>query len=547
MSCRRSRRCSVCWVPTLVHCNASAHLCIIGLGLIGGSLAGALKANGFQGRISAVVRSEEAARFALEHALVDEVHASVAPAVAAADIVIVAVPMLAMPEVLAQVRAAAPSRAIVTDVGSVKGSFIDAARGVYPSLARVVPGHPIAGRETSGVEAADATLFAGRRVLLTPLPETDTAAIAAVTDLWERTGACVECLDPEQHDRVLAATSHLPHVLAFALVDALATRQEAEEIFRYAAGGFRDFTRIASSDAIMWRDVCLTNRVAIGEAIEGLESHLGRLRDAIEAGDGDTIEATFRRARLARDSVNSDRLSQMPDTGSPTEQPPHVPVVTIDGPSGAGKGTAAKLLAETLGFHLLDSGAVYRAAALKSLREKADLNDEQAIIDVIGRMQATFQPTKTGVDVFFGDENVTPNLRSEAAAAAASRIASLPAVRQALLPQQRSLRLPPGLVADGRDMGTVVFPDADLKVFLTASAAERGKRRARQLEERGIEFTMASLLQELHSRDERDASREHSPLVAADGALMIDSSSLKAETVVARIADALHQLLGGKP
>lgn len=196
-----------------------------------------------------------------------------------------------------------------------------------------------------------------------------------------------------------------------------------------------------------------------------------------------------------------------------------------------------------LGYHLLDSGAVYRAAALKSLREKIDLDDEQAVVELIDRMQATFRPAKTGVDVYFGDENVTPNLRSEAAAAAASRIAALPAVRQALLPQQRSLRLPPGLVADGRDMGTVVFPDADLKVFLTASAEERVQRRARQLEEKGIEFTMSSLVEELKVRDRRDSAREHAPLQAAPDALVIDSSTLSAEQVVQRISAALHRNL----
>ena len=212
-----------------------------------------------------------------------------------------------------------------------------------------------------------------------------------------------------------------------------------------------------------------------------------------------------------------------------------MPVVTIDGPSGAGKGTAAKMLADQLGFHLLDSGAVYRAAALQSLRERIDLENEAAILAVVAAMQVSYRPTPHGVDVYFGDENVTPNLRSEAAAAAASSIAILPAVRRALLPQQRSLRQLPGLVADGRDMGTVVFPEADLKVFLTASAPERVKRRAQQLEERGIEFTMAGLLQEIQRRDDRDASREHSPLIAADDALLVDSSTLSAAEVVQQI------------
>jgi prephenate dehydrogenase len=166
----------------------------------------------------------------------------------------------------------------------------------------VVPGHPIAGSENSGIEASDAQLFAGKRVILTPLEETLEDATVAVQSLWQMPGAEVELLDPEYHDRVLAATSHLPHVLAFSLVDTLATHQEAEEIFRYAAGGFKDFTRIASSDAVMWRDVSLTNRQALLDSMDSFSAHLETLRKAIEQRDGETIEAIFKRARAARDA-----------------------------------------------------------------------------------------------------------------------------------------------------------------------------------------------------------------------------------------------------
>lgn len=216
-------------------------------------------------------------------------------------------------------------------------------------------------------------------------------------------------------------------------------------------------------------------------------------------------------------------------------------VIAIDGPSGAGKGTVAREVARTLGFHLLDSGAVYRAAALHAVRAGAHLDDEASVNRALDSLAVDFQPGKDGVRVFLDGREVTDELRTETTAAAASRVAVMPSVRTRLLPQQRSFRVAPGLVADGRDMGTVVFPDATLKVFLTASAEERAKRRAKQLKEKGIDATMASLLENIAERDRRDSTRAHSPLVAASDALVIDSSSIGADAVVARIVRAIEE------
>lgn len=278
-------------------------LAIVGFGLIGASLAAGLKRAGFAGEIVAVTRSEASAAEALALGYVDSAIADLAVGVADADVVLLSVPMLAMRSVMQSIAPALAPQAIVTDAGSVKRCFIEDARAVFGSLERIVPGHPIAGREKSGMGAADAHLYEGRRVLLTPALETEASAVAVVTKLWETVGADVECLDADHHDRVLAATSHLPHVLAFAIVDTLATQQEAEEIFRYAAGGFRDFTRIASSDPVMWRDICLTNRDALLASIDNFGSHLESLRAAIEAGDGKSIEQTLQLARDTRDGV----------------------------------------------------------------------------------------------------------------------------------------------------------------------------------------------------------------------------------------------------
>jgi len=216
-----------------------------------------------------------------------------------------------------------------------------------------------------------------------------------------------------------------------------------------------------------------------------------------------------------------------------------VPVITIDGPSGAGKGTVAQILSHQLGFHLLDSGAVYRAAGLHALNSGADLSEELSVMASLESMVARFTPHPAGVQVHLAECDVTHELRSEITADAASKVAVMPNVRAALLDEQRSFRVSPGLVADGRDMGTAVFPDADLKVFLSASAEVRADRRAKQLKEKGMQVNMESLIQDIAARDERDSSREHCPLVACADSLIIDSSDMPVSRVIDQILSAL--------
>jgi prephenate dehydrogenase len=191
---------------------------------------------------------------------------------------------------------------VVTDAGSVKGSVVDDAAAVFGEVpAWLVPGHPIAGTERSGVAASFPELYHNRRVILTPLPQTDATALSKVRAMWQAAGAEVAEMDVAHHDEVLAATSHLPHMLAFGLVDSLARLQDNDEIFRYAAGGFRDFTRIASSSPVMWRDICIANAEALSEMLARFGEEMADLAETIRRRDGDHLMDIFSRAKAARD------------------------------------------------------------------------------------------------------------------------------------------------------------------------------------------------------------------------------------------------------
>ncbi|MDX1609722.1 MAG: prephenate dehydrogenase/arogenate dehydrogenase family protein [Halofilum sp. (in: g-proteobacteria)] len=279
----------------------SERIAIVGVGLIGGSFGLALKAAGHEGERVGIGRDPGRLQQAVERGAVDRVETDAAAGVAGADVVLLAVPMGAMRASLEAIRPGLGAGAVVTDAGSTKRSFVDDARAVLGSLERVVPGHPVAGTERSGVAAAFPELFRDRRVILTPDAETDPDAITLVERLWGLAGARVERLGVDDHDRLLAATSHLPHMLAFGLVDALARDPEADALFRYAAGGFRDFTRIASSDPVMWSDICIANRGPLLRALEAYRADLDALTAEVRSGDAEGLRERFTRAKTARD------------------------------------------------------------------------------------------------------------------------------------------------------------------------------------------------------------------------------------------------------
>jgi prephenate dehydrogenase len=274
---------------------------IFGAGLIGGSFALALKHAQAVKQVVGVGRSPQAMARALELGIVDEVALSVADAMRGADLVLIAAPVAQTGPILASLLPYLEQGTVLTDAGSTKSDVVAAARGALGERVRqFVPGHPIAGRETNGPDAAIIDLYRGKKTVLTPLPENDAADVERVADAWIACGAIIHRLSAQDHDRVFAAVSHLPHLLAYALVDDIANKPHAALLFQYAASGFRDFTRIAGSSPEMWRDISLANQTALLGELDAYLAQLTGLRAMLAGADGEGLQTVYSNAQRAR-------------------------------------------------------------------------------------------------------------------------------------------------------------------------------------------------------------------------------------------------------
>jgi prephenate dehydrogenase len=280
-------------------------LVIFGVGLIGGSVALALKKADQNTHIVGVGRSEKSLNEALKLKVIDALEANINKACSGADLILIAAPVAQTKSILQTIKPHLNTNTVVTDAGSTKGDILATAREILGAqFSQFVGGHPIAGAEKSGVAAAKADLFLGKNIVLTPALETNREAVASTADLWKKCGANVSEMSAETHDSIFAAVSHLPHLLAFALVDDIAARQNAEQLFSFAASGFRDFTRIAGSSPEMWRDISLANKTALLNEISAFEFELSQLKQLLENSDGAGLQALFERASVARNNWN---------------------------------------------------------------------------------------------------------------------------------------------------------------------------------------------------------------------------------------------------
>ncbi len=274
---------------------------VLGVGLIGGSFALALKRHSAVAEVVGMGRRRETLDQAQRLGLIDRIADGVADAVDGADLILVAAPVAQTGTLLSLIAPHLQPGTVVTDAGSTKSDVVAAARAALgDKIAQFVPGHPIAGREQNGPDAALSDLYVGKKVILTPLPENSSEQVAKVASAWQQCGALIHQLTPQEHDAVFAAVSHLPHLLAYALVDDIASRPNAERLFQYAASGFRDFTRIAGSSPEMWRDIALANRAALLAELDAYLAQVTELRDLLDKIDGASLEALFGRAQRAR-------------------------------------------------------------------------------------------------------------------------------------------------------------------------------------------------------------------------------------------------------
>ena len=279
-------------------------MAIIGVGLIGGSLARILREKGEVGEVVGIGRGEANLKRAVELGVVDRYSCDPVAGVAGADLVFLSTPVCTIAPMVGLIAPALAPGCIVTDGGSVKGEIVAACEEIMPQGAHFVGGHPIAGTEHTGVDASFATLYQGRRCIITPTERTNRGALEKVVRMWEIAGSEVVLMDTVKHDRVVAAISHLPHMVAYSLVNAVEGYDRLDEgILKYSAGGFRDFTRIASSDPVMWRDIALMNRESVLEMMDFFTSYFARLRDLVAAGDGEGLRQFFEESKNSRDAI----------------------------------------------------------------------------------------------------------------------------------------------------------------------------------------------------------------------------------------------------
>jgi cytidylate kinase len=507
---------------------------IIGTGLIGGSCALALRRARYAARIIGVARSEATRQRAVEQGMVDVSEADPARAVAQADLVYLAMPLAATEDIICRIAPALHADCLVTDAGSVKAAVVEAAGRLLPYPTQFVGGHPMAGKEYSGIAHASATLFEGRPYFLTPGPLTSPFAVERARGLVEALGARPVVLGAEEHDDIVAAVSHVPHVIACALVGTVCEGTGAQGRLAGIGPGFLSSTRLAGSPAELWREIVEANRESIIRWLRAFRDVSAEWEALVAEGRWDELEARWRRAAEVRRGLDEPARTRRLR-------------IAIDGPAGSGKSTVAKGVARALGYAYIDTGAMYRAVAYRVLKDGIDPEDEAAVTELAGRLTMQFVEQGGSRRLIVDGEDVTDVVRKPEVANLSSPVSAIPGVRPHLVALQRQMAADGGVVMEGRDIQTIVLPDAELKVFLTASEEERARRRCLELRQLGVQASIEDVKRDMAERDQRDSSRANSPLARAPDAVEVNTDGLTVEEVVQRVVDAARSIGPDEP
>lgn len=516
-------------------------LAIIGVGLIGGSIGLAARKRGLAEEVVGFSRSEMTRRRAVELGAVDRAADDVHAAVEGADLVYVAAPVGTIPDLIEQISEVISLGCTVTDGGSVKTEVCR--EGNRFLSASFIGGHPIAGSERTGVAAARPDLFENRSYILTPV-DADEELLARLVRFVRGLGAQAYFAAPEEHDRLLGLTSHLPHLWASALTLGLAGAGEPAELAHFSGSGLRDSTRIAGSDPCLWRDIFAANRDAVLAGCEAASRALAAMQSALQCEDYEALTALLAEARDFRKALGQAAGRSWTTGGNGMDCPGLR--VALDGPAGAGKSTVAREVARELSYTFIDTGAMYRAVAYFAMQ--ADLapgKDDQAIGELAGRLNYEFQTVGDQRHLFVDEQDMEAVVRLPEVGRLSSPVSAIPLVRENLVIAQRLMAAGGGIVMEGRDIGTVVLPEAEVKVFLTATPEERAHRRCRQLRDMGMEVSFEDILHEQNVRDQRDSSRAVAPLKKAADAVEIISDGMTREEVIAQIVELVQERQNG--
>lgn len=498
---------------------------LLGVGLMGGSIGLAIKSRGIPLRIQAYARRKETRENVRSRGIADEVFDDPAQAVKDADLVIVCVPVCAIPDLLRLALPGLKENAVVTDVGSTKEWLAKSCVKVLKHTSAIFVGsHPMCGSEKTGIEVADPHLYQGS-VCIVCADEDSRSDVWKVSHFWTRLGSKVLEMSADKHDQLTSITSHVPHLAASALV--LACQQNPTALKPLIGPGFRDSTRIAAGDPGIWRDIVKTNLKPVAAGIRELQGQLSRVLQAIDAEDLNAVEKFLTEAMVLRNEL--------------CIECPHPPrgkgVIAIDGPSASGKSTVAKSVAAKTNALYVDSGAMYRGMTWKVLQEGANPESETDVLRILQTSRWEFKLKQNVVAFSIDGEDPGEAIRGEAVRENVSYIARIPEVRRFIVDQIRSMRSLGPLVVEGRDIGSVIFPESPHKFYLDADPVERARRRNAELEATESNTSVEAVQESLAKRDHLDSTRKTDPLQVAQGAQIVDTTFLTLEEVVDQIVD----------